>query len=142
MLTLITFIASGVLIIILIIAKVWEEKNRKSFFVLRGISKGDAQIRELSQNAAHIYADWREKIRFIVKRQLPLHTKNTLNKTITLVGEKSKQYIGDIKEGRMFGKKSEGISEFLKDISEMEKENGAVENEEGEGSQNKKDQVK
>lgn len=142
MATLITFIASGIMIIILVAAKVWEEKSRKSFFLLRLISKGDSHFREFSQNAAHMYADLKEKAGFVIGRQLPLHTRNFTNKTVARVQEKSKKYMGDLKEGNFFGRKNEGISEFLKDIRDMEEDNEALNNGEEKGSQNDKIQVK
>ncbi len=142
MLTLITFIVSGAIIVILIVAKVYEEKTRKSFFLLNLISKGDTRFRDFSQNSAHRYADFKEKAGFLLKRQVPLHTRNVTNKTVALIQEKGKKYIGDIKEGRLFGKKNGGISEFLKDISEMEKDNEMLSKGEEEGSQNGESQVK
>jgi hypothetical protein len=130
------------MIIILIGAKIWEEKNRKSFFLLRGISKGDTHIREFSQNAAHRYADMKEELKFMIKRQVPLHTRNIANKSYSLIQEKSNKFISDLKEGKLFGRKNEGISEFLKDISEMEKDNEITSNEGEEGSQNDETLVK
>jgi hypothetical protein len=142
MLTLTTFIVSGVMIVILLAGKVWEEKNRKSFFLLRWISKGDERFREFSQTSAHKYADLKEEAGFIIKRQVPLHTRNIANKTYSQIEEKSKKFLSNLKEGKLFGGKSEGISEFLKDISEMEKDNEAVSNADLEGSQNEESQVK
>jgi len=142
MLTLITFIVSGVIIVILIVAKVYEEKTRKSFFLLNLISKGDARFRDFSQNSAHLYADIKERATFFIKRQVPLHTRNMTNKTVALIQEKGKKYATDIKEGKIFGKKNGGISEFLKDISEMEKDNEILAQSEEEGSQNDESQVK
>jgi hypothetical protein len=142
MVTLITFIVSGTIVVILIVAKVYEERTRKSFFLLNLISKGDTRFRDFSQSAAHRYADLKEKTIFMLKRQVPLHTRNIANKTFSLLQEKSKKYASDIKDGRLFGKKNGGISEFLKDISEMEKDNEMLSKGEEEGSQNDESQVK
>jgi len=112
----IIFVVSGILILLLIAAKVWEEKNRKPFFLLKAISKGDERIRELSIRSTHGYADLKEKGKFVVGRQIPLHSKNLVNKTSTFLHEKSIKYLSGITN-----KKNEGIGEFLKDISDMEK---------------------
>lgn len=133
------------MVILLISAKVWEEKNRKSFFLLRAISKGDEHIRDLSIKSAHQYADLKEKSKFVVGKQLPLHSKNFLNKSAIFLQEKSTKYFGDIRNSRLLGGKNEGISEFLKDISQMEK-GGEINDEmnsEGENnSQNSSNKVK
>jgi len=130
------------MIIILITGKMWEEKNRKSFFLLRWISKGDERFREFSQSSAHKYADLKEDAGFLIKRQVPLHTRNIANKTYAMFQEKGNKFLSDLKEGKLFGRKNEGISEFLKDISEMEKENGQTLDEDREGSQNDETLVK
>jgi hypothetical protein len=116
----IIFIVSGIMIILLIGSKVWEEKNRKSFFLLRAISKGDEHMRDFYIKSAHHYADYKEKGDFFISKQLPLHTKNFLNKSAIFLQEKSAKYLGDMRNTRILSK-HEGISEFLKDISEKEK---------------------
>lgn len=116
----ITFIFSGVMVALILIAKIWEEKSRKSFFLLRLISKGDERIRMYSINAAHEYSDFKEKTNFFISKQLPLHTKNLVNKSTAFLSEKFAEYTGHVR-GSKFLKKNEGISEFFKSMSEKEK---------------------
>jgi len=120
----IIFALSGIAIVIIVGAKMWQEKHKKSVFLLRGIGRGDEHVRMLSQKATVHYAHAREKADFFIKKQLPLHTKNFINKTNATLKEKSEQYIGNIR-GSKFLKKSDGLPEFFKNISEKEN-NGRI----------------
>jgi hypothetical protein len=120
----IIFAFSGVGIIVLIGAKMWQEKHKKSFFLLRGIGRGDEHVRSFSQKATHRYSEVKEKTDFFLKKQLPLHTRNFINKTNATLKEKSEHYIGNIR-GSKFLKKSDGLPEFFKNISEKEN-NGRI----------------
>ncbi len=139
----ITFIVSGFMVALLLVAKVWEEKNRRSFFLLRVISKGDERIRTYSINAAHEYSDFKEKAKFFFEKQLPLHTRNFVNKSTAYIGEKFAEYTGSVR-GNKFLRKNEGISEFFKNISDKEKGeiNEEMHDPQDADSQNREDQVK
>ncbi|MDQ3090035.1 MAG: hypothetical protein M3Q24_02700 [bacterium] len=129
---------------ILIGAKIWEEKNRKSFFLLRGISRGDERFKVFSQNAAHAYADIKENGLFFINKQLPLHTKSFLNKSSTLLKENGQKHL-DKMRSKGYLRKSGSISEYFKNNSDKNKDKEEiVENRENdyEDSQNHIDQVK
>lgn len=96
--------------------------------LLRLVSLGDEHVRTLSHVAAHKYAELREKAEFFLHKQLPLHTKNFVNKSNVFLKERAKKHIGDIR-GSKFLKKSDGLNEFFKSISE--KENDSQKEEEG-----------
>ncbi|MDB5266514.1 MAG: hypothetical protein JWN89_329 [Parcubacteria group bacterium] len=125
MVSIILFYFSGAVIVLLLLAKIWETKRRKPLGVLTLISKGDTRLRSLSHIAAHSYGDLKERGEFFVKKQLPLHTRNFLNKSEAVIKEKSQKYLGDIRNTKLLKPKNEGISEFFKNISEMEKETAA-----------------
>lgn len=120
----IIFALSGIAVVILVGAKMWQEKRKKSTFLLRGIGRGDEHVRKISQHAVRHYSDVKEKTDFFLKNQLPLHTKNFINKTNATLKEKSEKYIGNIR-GSRFLKKSDGLPEFFKNISEKEN-NGRI----------------
>lgn len=132
----IIFILSGLVMVSLVIAKILEEKSKGKPALLRLVSLGDERVRKVTVEFAHLYADWREKINIYLTNQLPLRTKNLLNKVTTVVKEKFVEHVGDIR-GSKFLKKSDGISEYFKNISEKESE-GRIDDEignSGEGSQ-------
>ena len=120
----IIFALSGIAIVVLISAKMWQEKRKKAVFLLRGIGRGDEHVRKISQHAVRHYSEAKEKTDFFLKKQLPLHTRNIINKTQTTLKEKSEHYIGNIR-GSRFLKKSDGLPEFFKNISEKEN-NGRI----------------
>ncbi|MHB1330535.1 MAG: hypothetical protein ACYCY6_01020 [Minisyncoccota bacterium] len=115
----ITFITSGIIIAALIMAKMIEDKIKRKPLLLRLVSLGDERVRVFTHELAHKYSDMREKVHFAIHKQIPLHSKNLLNKTKTALGEKFVEYIGDVR-GSKFLSKSDGISEFLRSISEKE----------------------
>jgi hypothetical protein len=119
----IIFAFSGLIIAVLIGAKMWEEKHRRKPLFLRLVSLGDEHARHLSHELAHKYSEWKEQAHFFINKQLPLHTKNFINKTNTTVKERLDKHIGDIR-GSRFLKRSDGISEFFKSLEE--KENGRI----------------
>jgi len=127
----IIFIASGICMIILVLAKMRElEQNRRS--ILFGwISRGDRHVGGVHHKAIHHYSVLKEKGTFFVSKQLPMHTKNLMNKTETIVKEKSERYIGNIRNSRLLRKRKDGISEFFKNLSDKENR----------GSQNDRDLV-
>lgn len=129
MITLFIFYVSGAVVAILLLAKIWESKRRKSFMFLNLISKGDEGFRNFSHDATHAYSVFKEKGDFFIRKQLPLHTRNTINKTEILIKEKAEKYLGNMRNSKLLHPRSEGISEFFKNISEMEKQSAeALEN--------------
>ena len=121
----IIFAVAGITLALLLLAKIWEDEGHRSFFLLRVISKGDYQVRELSHNAVEKYSDLKYKADFFVKRQFPLHTKNFLNKTNSYLHEQIEEHIGNIRNSRLL-KKSDGLSEYFKNMSKVEKGNGEI----------------
>lgn len=117
----IIFAVSGLAIVLIITAKIVEEKFRRKPFLLRLISRGDERARILSQEMAHGYTDIKERINFFINKQFPLQARNFINKTNSLIKSEAEKRIGDIR-GSRFLKKSDGISEYFKSISEKETE--------------------
>ena len=135
------FTISGLSIITLVVAKKLEEKRKKSFFILNVISKRDTRIRELYHRAVSLYSEGKEKSSFFFKRQIPIHSKNYFNKLLSFLKEKREQYVVKMRDSRLL-KKSDGISEFFKNMSEIEKGNGEIHDVCENGSQNTKEKVK
>lgn len=121
----IVFLISGVALTILIGAKYLDERRNKTFLILELISKGDLHVRDFSHKAAHNYAEFRERAEFFIKKQLPLHSRSMINKSHSLVQEKSAKYLELIRDSKLL-KKSDGISEFFKTIGDVEKGNGEI----------------
>lgn len=119
------FILSGTIIVLLPVAKRLEEKRKKPFFVLDAISRGDIHIRELYHKTIRLYSEWKEKVLFFLKKQMPMHSRNFLNKLLFFLKEKKGQYINNMRDSRLL-KKPDGISEFFKSISDVEKGNGEI----------------
>ncbi len=119
------FIFSGIVLIVLALAKRREEKKKSSFYILNAISKGDERMRELHHQAVRFYSEGKEKTAFFVKKQLPMRSRNSFNKLVTLLKEQAEKYIGNIRDSRLL-KKSDGISEFFKNMSSVEKGNGEI----------------
>ena len=141
MITIYIFTASGVAILLLVTTKRLQQKLKKPFFVFNIISKADAQIRALYQKLVHLYSDSKEKTSFLIEKQIPIHSKNVLNKSISFIKEKRDQYIGNIRNSRLL-KRPDGISEFFKNMSEIEKGNGEIHEGLEDGSQEDKKELK
>lgn len=124
---LITFLFSGAMIVLLLLAKMWERKHDRAFFLLNLISLGDHRVRELSHETAHLYSETKERAIIYFTRQLPLRLKNTFNKTVAFARTKIDAYVGNIRGSKLLKRKNEGISEFFRSISEMEREVSSIE---------------
>ncbi len=122
----IIFALSGICLIILLSTKMREIKHQRTIFPLNFISRSDHRIREVSHLATKHYSELKEKGEFVLTKQIPLHSKNILNKTKTLINEKIEKHLGDIRNTRLLGDKKDGISEFFKNLSD--KENGDSQN--------------
>ncbi|MFZ2484851.1 MAG: hypothetical protein WAW81_02855 [Minisyncoccia bacterium] len=135
MITIYIFTISGLSIATLVFTKRLEEKRRKQFFISRAISRGDIHAREFYQKAVHLYSEGKEKVIFFYRRQIPIHSKNSLNKFLSYVAERREQYLNNMRDSRLL-KKSDGISEFIKNMSDVEKGNGEIHDGLEDGSQN------
>lgn len=119
------FIFSGVIIASLTIAKRMEEKKRRSPIVLRAVSHGDESVRQMHHKLLHQYSRIKDKSAFWVKKQIPLKMKSLVNKLQTYAKEKGEAYLGNVRGSRLL-QRSGGISEFFKNISEIEKGAGEI----------------
>lgn len=135
------FTVSGLAILTLLSAKSLERKRRRPFFILSAISKGDIRVRELYHKMVHMYSDGKEKTLFFIQKQIPIRSKNFLNKFITFIKEKREYYVGNMRDARLL-KKPEGISEFFKNMSDIEKGNGEINDVYVDGSQDEKKELK
>ena len=120
------FILSGAGIIILTLAKRLEEKRRGApTLILRAVSRGDERVRNLHHKALHHYSVSKDKFGFWFKKQLPLKLKIAWNKLEAELKERGASYLGDMRNSRLL-KKPDGMSEFFKTISEIEKGTGEI----------------
>lgn len=120
------FALSGICIIVLILVKMRVLQTKKPAPLLGLISLSDYRVRNVYQKATHHYSETKEKGRIFVTKQLPMHSKNLLNKAEILVKEKSEKYLGNIRNSHLLNNKKEGLSEFFKNLSD--KENGDSQN--------------
>ena len=125
MVTFALFITSGAGIITLTLAKRFEEKRRKSNFILRAVSRGDERFRDYHARALYSYTTGKERTALIVTKQLPLKTKSLWNRFAAYVSERANEYMGDMRDTKLL-KRSDGISEFFKNISDIEKGSGEI----------------
>lgn len=132
MFSIFVFILAGVVLAALILAKMYEMKgssiNRQKVFMLRAISKGDERARDLYRKSLHLYSDGKHKALFFLEKQLPTKAKIYTNRVLAKLAEVSEERFGNIRNSR-FLEKREGISEFFKSISEMEKGGGELHDE-------------
>jgi hypothetical protein len=119
------FILSGVALTSLTIAKRIELKGRESSFILRIVSKGDERARDLYHQALHFYTTGKHRVVFVVKKQLPLRAKSYLTKGVLYIKEKGENRFGNIRNSRLISKR-DGMKEFFKNISEVEKGAGEL----------------
>lgn len=118
------FAISGCAIATLLFLKRLEEKSKKQLFLSVLISKGDVRARELSHEAAELYAETKERLYFFATKQLPMRTKSLLSKSESLMKDRAEKLLGNIRNSK-FIKRQEGISEFFKNI-EIEKGGGEI----------------
>jgi len=113
------FILSGTGIVALLAAK----KFKTNFF-LKIISRWDDHARAVRHEILHFYAEGKHKLSFILRKQAPLKIKWYLNRCLSFVKERSEKYL-DSRNSREL-KRPENISEFFKNIAEIEKGNGKI----------------
>ncbi|MEK7461533.1 MAG: hypothetical protein AAB586_00465 [Patescibacteria group bacterium] len=121
----VTFGISGLAIILLIATKRLELKNERDFFILDVISKGNIHIRKLYHQVVHLYSEGKERMLFLIHKQLPIYYRKSHNKLLTFTEKKREQYFISMRDSKLL-KKSDGISEFFKNISNIEKGNGEI----------------
>ncbi len=119
------FALSGMTLATLVVAKRIENRSGKRFFLLRAISMGDTHIRDLYHRGLDFYSEGKDKSLFFIKKQLPLKVKKGLTKAQTLVQEKLESRLGNVRNSRLL-KRRESLSEFFKNISEVEKGAGEI----------------
>jgi hypothetical protein len=115
-------------------------KRKRPLLILSMISRGDRLVRDIYHKLASFYSEGKEKLIFFVNKQLPLRTKNIFYKLLNFIKEKFEDTFGNIRNSRLL-KKSDGISEFYKNISEIEKGNGEINDTLEDISQKKEDGV-
>ncbi len=125
MFTFTLFVISGAIILTLTLSKRIEEKEKRTPIILRAISKGDESVRSLHHEALHQYTHGKDKFAFWFKKQLPLKLKGFWNRVKIYTRERSNEYMRDMRSSKLL-KKSDGISEFFKSISEIEKGTGEI----------------
>ena len=114
------FILSGLVIATMLVAKRVGERKKTGVFFLKIISRGDERARELHHQAIHQYSVNKERAYLLVTKQMPIRARNYWNKFQVQVREAAEKYSGDIRNSRLL-KRSDGISEFFKNISDIEK---------------------
>lgn len=119
------FILSGIVLMTMAVAKRLEEKRRTKVFLFKLISKGDSLAREFHHEAVNFYSAGKEKADFFIKKQLPMKSKSSFNKIIAKVEQKMERHIDNLRDSRLL-KKPDGISEFFKNISTVEKGAGEL----------------
>lgn len=125
MISLWLFILSGVALAGLTLAKRIELKGKKSSFILRLVSRGDERARTYYHEALHFYSEGKHRFFFFVRKQLPLKAKSYVNKGVSFVKEKGEERFGNMRNSRTI-KRPESVSEFFRNISEIEKGNGEL----------------
>jgi|GEM_PF-1151259 len=119
------FFISGMAILSILLAKRHELRYKQTIFVLRLISRGDELVRKLHHRSIAFYSESKTKAEVLFKKQLPLRVRAGFNKTLSLIEEKSSLYLKRVRDSHLI-KRSDGISEFFKSISEIEKGAGEI----------------
>lgn len=119
------FTISGLGIIVLTTTKILEQKRKKQLFISNAISRGDTHARKLYHTAVHLYSEGKEKTLLFFQKKIRMHLRNSLNKLISFLKEKKGQYINNMRNSKLL-KKPDGISEFFKNMSNVEKGNGEI----------------
>jgi hypothetical protein len=125
MITFVLFAVSGVAIVSITAAKRVADRKKTTVFILRLISLGDERLRKVHHEGLRQYSFGKEKFGFWLKKQLPLKIKSFWNRIQSYVGGKAVKYLGDVRGSRLL-KRPDGISEFFKNVSEIEKGGGEI----------------
>ena len=132
------FSVSGLAIILLLAIKKLGEGRRKQFFILKAISKGDRHVKEVYHKIVSLYTHDKERFMLFLKKRIPLHSKNSLNKSLSFLRNKKDRYLERLRDSKLIGK-SDGISEFFRNMSDIEKGNGEIHDHIHNGSQEEKE---
>ncbi|MEX0932441.1 MAG: hypothetical protein WDZ61_00915 [Parcubacteria group bacterium] len=140
----ITFFISGVAIALMLFTKRVEMEHKRTFILLRAISRGDERVRSWAHRSAHLYSEGKEKASFFLVKQLPIRTRNLWNKTSSQAGELGAVYLDKIRGARILKSTDEGLSDFFRNLSsrESEEEKKGEEDAVEQGSQKDKDIVR
>lgn len=135
------FAISGLGIVVLTATKIFEQKRKKQLFISNAISRGDIHVRRFYHTAVHLYSEIKDKTLFFFQKKIRMHSRNFLNKSLSFLKEKREQYVNNTRNSRLL-KKSDGISEFFKNMSNIEKGNGEIHDVCEDDYQNKKKELK
>jgi hypothetical protein len=119
------FYISGIAILALLLAKGVEMKFKHRFSLLKLVSRWDKEVRVVYHRGVHMYSESKEKGYRWATKQLPYKAKSYVNKSSAFAKEKLEKYIGDVRNSRLI-KKNDGISEFFRNISDLEKGKGEI----------------
>ena len=109
----------------IIIAKRIEERKKTKVFFLKLVSEGDELCRKLHHQMVEFYSAGKERAHFMVLNQLPRYSRSSLNKALSRFEENMQKYLNRLRDSRLL-KKDEGISDYFKSMSEVEKGMGEI----------------
>ena len=107
---------SGLSILVLLTAKLIEEKRRKQIFVLGIISMGNESVRRYSRFITHKYSEFKTRLDLTLTKRLPNQFKVLSNRAGNFLKEYVEYYTEKARNSRLL-KRNGGISEFFKNIS-------------------------
>jgi len=119
------FTISGVSILTLTTAKRVELKRGKTPGILNLVAKGDTYLRNLNHRIFEYYFGGKDGLDFFFTKWIPVQTKLSFNKALNRLRGQLDEYIHDMRDAKLL-KKSDGISEFFKNISDIEKGQGEI----------------
>jgi hypothetical protein len=114
------FFLSGLVIALLLFAKKIEMEHKRTFILLKAISRGDERVRDLSHQLAHTYSEGKEKLFFFATKQLPMRSKTLWSKAGTQAQEIGEAYLEKIRGAKILKRGDQGISEFFKNLRDKE----------------------
>jgi len=119
------FAFSGTMVLLLPVAKHLGQGRENPFIIFRLISRGETHAREIYHTTIHLYTEWKERLTLLFKKKIYLYSRNILNKLSTFVEEKRLEYLNNMRDSKLL-KRQDGISEFYKNMSSVEKGNGEI----------------
>jgi len=119
------FAISGVALVTITTAKRLELKRQKTPKILNLIARGDTYVRDLNHRVFDYYFGSKDGLDFFFKKWVPVQTKLSFNKTVNKLKDQVGEYVNDMRDAKLL-KKSDGISEFFKNIKEIEKGQGEI----------------
>jgi hypothetical protein len=114
------FVASGAALAAITFSKRIEMRRKRKIFILELVSKADENLREFWHEVLRLYSEEKGEFFIRMRKQLPLKARSAWNRFAASVKEKSNERFGEMRNARLL-KKSDGLSEFFKNISEIEK---------------------